>query len=301
MTLSLEAKNYIERASKLPSLATLSPKEARRIRTRTVDELHSDVLKSIVDQQIVMRDGVSITVRIYTPKQDQPLPVIMYYHGGGWVINDINTSHESCIELAHVTNRIVVSVNYRLAPEYKFPIPVYDAFDSLQWVVQNLVTLNATDEISVAGDSAGGNLATVVASLATKENIRLESQILLYPVTELTYSSNSYLDFRTGFGLDRDVMQWFGSHYLNHEEEASNPLVAPLQADVSGLPKTMIIAAEHDVLRDEAIAYADKLVKANVKVELHIAKGLVHSYFTNNDLFHHEIATTIQKIDFFLK
>ena len=300
MTLSLQSIKYIERTNTFPSLASLTPKEARNLRSKTLQHLSSSEIQSITDELITMRDNEEITVRIYKPKTTKKLPVIVYYHGGGWVINDINTSHESCVQLAHKTQHIVISVNYRLAPEFKFPVPVNDCYDAFKWVKANIEQLGALDQVSVAGDSAGGNLATVVAIQATKEGIHVTSQILLYPVTELNYCSISYSTFGSGFGLDRDVMQWFGHHYLNQAVEAIHPLVSPLFADVTGLPKTLIIAVEHDVLRDEAIAYARKLEKNNIPVQLHIAKGLVHSYFTNNDIFGKEIATTIDYIEKFL-
>ena len=300
MTLSTSAVAYIERANKLPSLAVLTPGDARRLRARQVQHLFDKRLHSIEDKKIAMRDGAKITIRIYKPKTNEMLPVIIYYHGGGWVINDINTSHESCIELAAKTRRIVVSVDYRLAPEHKFPVPVHDAFDAFLWVKANLQQIGAIDNVSVAGDSAGANLATVVTLLAKQKQLTITSQILLYPVTELSYNTVSYFTFGSGFGLDRDVMQWFGTHYLSEASETVHPYVSPLLADVSNVPRALVVAAEHDVLRDEAIAYAKKLDANGVEVDLHIASGLVHSYFTNNDIFSNDIAKTITKISTFL-
>ena len=300
MTLSTSAVAYIERANKLPSLAVLTPGDARRLRARQVQHLFDKRLHSIEDKKIAMRDGAKITIRIYKPKTNEMLPVIIYYHGGGWVINDINTSHESCIQLAQKTEHIVVSVDYRLAPEYKFPTPLNDAFDAFQWVVQNRELLHSNGQISVAGDSAGGNLATAVALLAKEQHLKIRSQILLYPVTNLQFDTVSYECYQSGFGLDRDVMKWFGKHYVNGMDDYNNPLVSPLLADVTNLPRTFIVAAEYDVLHDEVVAFANKLRASNIDVELHEAAGLVHSYFTNNDLFKHEIEITIEKVANFL-
>lgn len=301
MTLLQASVQYIERIQQLPSLSSLEPNEARKLKKKAVPKLKSPLLQSISDHLITVRDGEQINIRIYRPKTMRKLPVIVYYHGGGWVINDINTSHDSCIQLAHQTEHIVVSVNYRLAPEYKFPTPVYDAFDAFQWVRSHAEALHATNEISVAGDSAGGNLAAAVALLATQQSIAVENQLLLYPVTDLSFESQSYYTFGSGFGLDRDLMKWFGEHYVRSNEDYTNPLVSPLLANVSNAPRTFIIAAQYDVLRDEAFLYEQKLKKYGVDVQLHEAKGLVHSYFTNNDLFEKEITETISLIRHFLQ
>lgn len=300
MTLLQVANQYIERVQQLPSLAELTPTQARKLKEKVITQIQSPYLQSVKDLSIKMRDGANITIRIYRPKTMRQLPIIVYYHGGGWVINDINTSHESCIQLAQKTEHIVVSVDYRLAPEYKFPTPLNDAFDAFQWVVQNRELLHSNGQISVAGDSAGGNLATAVALLAKEQHLKIRSQILLYPVTNLQFDTVSYECYQSGFGLDRDVMKWFGKHYVNGMDDYNNPLVSPLLADVTNLPRTFIVAAEYDVLHDEVVAFANKLRASNIDVELHEAAGLVHSYFTNNDLFKHEIEITIEKVANFL-
>ncbi|MER1999268.1 MAG: alpha/beta hydrolase [Lysinibacillus sp.] len=300
MTLLQLPSQYIERVQQRPSLAKLTPTQARKLKKKEISQIQSPVLQFVKDHSIKMRDGANITIRIYRPKTMRQLPIIIYYHGGGWVINDINTSHESCVQLAQKTEHIVVSVDYRLAPEYKFPTPLHDAFDAFLWVVQNRELLHSNGQISVAGDSAGGNLAAAVALLAKEQQLKISSQILLYPVTNLQFNTQSYEAYQSGYGLDREVMKWFGKHYINDVDDYSNPLVSPLLADVANLPSTFIVAAQYDVLHDEAVAFAEKLRVSNVDVELHEAPGLVHSYFTNNDLFKHEIAATIDKIANFL-
>ena len=299
-------KQYLNKKSKLPSLATLTYKEAREMRTK-YPKIQRPVanLAKIEDQRITMRDGAEIAIRIYTPHGNGPFDVIVYYHGGGWVLNNLDTCHESCSYLAQKTQQIVVSVEYRLAPEFKFPIPVQDAFDSFLWVVENATSFNGNAEkISVAGDSAGGNLAIAVCQLAKEStsNLVISAQILLYPVTDLSYSTNSYTLFEKGFGLDRDVMQWFGNYYISSDKDASNPLVAPLQlTDFSFFPPTIIFAAEKDVLRDEALVYGERLLEAGVTTNVNVMEGIVHSYFTNNDVFQQEIDKTIDQITAFLK
>ncbi|SOC06130.1 acetyl esterase [Ureibacillus xyleni] len=303
--LLLKTIQYLETVNQQPSLHTMTPEEVRHLRASALTtDKNSVTLSNIEDQLIEVRDGSKIKVRVYTPIGEGPHPIIIYYHGGGWVINSIETSDTSCQNLAALANSLVVSVDYRLAPEYKFPTPVNDAYDAFLWTVENAVKINGIDDqISVMGDSAGANLATVVTLMAKDFNgPSIASQILLYPVTDLGYDTTSYHEFAEGFGLERKDMQWFGKYYLNKEEEKEHPYVAPLKAnDVTGLPPALIIVAENDVLRDEGIAYSEKLKDANVSVKQLVAKGLVHSFFTKNDVFSSEIEKTIVAIHSFLK
>ena len=303
--LLLKTIQYLETVNKQPAIHTMTPEEVRDLRASTLVQDHNSVeLADIKDKYIEVRDGSKIKVRIYTPVGEGPFPVIVYYHGGGWVINSIETSDRSCKQIAAITKSVVVSVDYRLAPEFKFPTPVYDAYDAFLWTVENVETINGfKNQISVMGDSAGANLAAVMTLLAKDlHGPSIASQILLYPVTDLGYDTPSYQEYAEGFGLERKDMQWFGKYYLNHEEEKENPYVAPLKAkDVSGLPPAMIIVAENDVLRDEGIAYGEKLKNANVVVKQVVAKGLVHSFFTKNEVFSEEIEETIVYIHSFLQ
>lgn len=298
-------KQYLNHLNELPSLASLTYKEAREMRAKLPkrEAKLADVAK-IEDRTITMRDGAEIGIRIYTPHGKGPFNIIMYYHGGGWVLNDLNTCHESCSRLAFTTGHIVVSVEYRLAPEHPFPIPVYDAFDSYLWVLQHAESLNGNaQKISVAGDSAGGNLAIAVSQLASQSSKLqpIHAQILLYPVTDLSFHSNSYKLFEKGFGLDKDVMKWFGRYYISSIQDAQNPLVAPLQLkDFSNFPATLIMAAEYDVLRDEALLFGEKLTEMGTTTKSIVMEGIVHSYFTQNHVFHEEIECTIQHIESFL-
>ncbi|MCH7322039.1 alpha/beta hydrolase fold domain-containing protein [Solibacillus sp. MA9] len=297
-------KNYLIKVNELPSLVTMSAQEAREMRAKA-PKLNRPAAKfvTIKQQAITMRDGHKINIRIYIPNGHGPFDIIVYYHGGGWVLNDLNTCHESCSYLAQQTNQIVVSVEYRLAPEFKFPIPVFDAFDSFLWVNEHASSFDGNAKrISVAGDSAGGNLAVAVSQLAAQKQLPITSQILLYPVTDLSYNTKSYSLFKKGFGLDRDVMQWFGDSYISSQIDANNPLVSPLQlTNFTHFPPTIIFAAENDVLRDEALEFDKKLQKAGVQTKSIVMEGLVHSYFTHNEVFELEIHQTIELIDAFLK
>lgn len=186
--------------------------------------------------------------------------------------------------LANKTNSVVVSVDYRLAPEFKFPIPAEDSYAALEWVKNNASNINGNDsEIIVAGDSAGGNLATVVAMMSRdRKGPDIAAQVLLYPVTDLSYNTETYYEFAEGYALNRNLMKWFGNHYIRNEEDRTNPYAAPLiSVDLHDLPQAFIITAENDVLRDEGIAYAERLMEAEVKVIYKNENGLVHGYFSN--------------------
>lgn len=296
-----KAKQYLLHHNRRPSLATLTAQKAREMRAKYPPiDTPSGKVASIENTIVQARDGHSIPVRIYTPVGEGPFPVIMYYHGGGWVLNDLNTCHVSCSILAEKAEAIVVSVEYRLAPEFKFPTPLLDAYDAFLAVKKGMLGLRANDRISVAGDSAGANLATVVTQLARKEELSIDSQILLYPVTDLSYESGSYNTYGEGFSLDKAVMKWFGDYYIRTKEDTKNPLIAPIHAELTGLPTAFVLVAENDVLRDEGLAYAKKLEQSGVRVKQSIAFGLVHSFFTKNDVFEEEILKTIDEIVSFL-
>ncbi len=295
-----KVKQYLDDCKRVPSLATMTAQQARQMRAKfPMPDVKPGKVASIENRMVRARDGYDIPVRIYTPAGEGPFPVIMYYHGGGWVLNDLNTCHVSCSLLSEKAGAIVVSVEYRLAPEYKFPIPLFDAYDALLAVKEGLA-VKSNGRISVAGDSAGGNLATAVTQLAREDGLAIDAQILLYPVTDLSYESTSYKVYGKGYGLDRDVMRWFGDYYIRSQDDMKNPLLAPLHAELAGLPRAFVLVAENDVLRDEGLAYAKKLEQSGVPVKQSIASGLVHSFFTKNDVFQEEIIETIDEIAAFL-
>ena len=300
-----KTKNYLEKVNKQPKIHRMSPNEVRILRavTSNVKNKTLNSLQKIDDLYITVRDGERIPIRIYTPQGEGPFPIVIYYHGGGWVLNTIDTCDTSCQLIASITNRIVVSVGYRLAPEWKFPVPLYDAYDALLWVEEQASLINGQrDQLIVMGDSAGGNLATILPLLSKELNgPRISAQVLLYPVTDLNFNTKSYIEFAEGYGLEKKDMEWFANHYVTCDEEKNHPYIAPLKAkDLSQLPPAFIIVAENDVLRDEGIAYGNLLTEWGNNVELHIAKGLVHSYFTKNDIFHLEIKETIEQVKSFL-
>ncbi|MFC7686908.1 alpha/beta hydrolase [Ureibacillus sp. GCM10028918] len=297
---------YLENVKQQPPIHTMTPNEVRSLRANAPKPKNpiQTSLKEIEDKNITVRDGEQIPIRIYTPNGKEPFPVIIYYHGGGWVLNDIETCDASCRLLAADTKSIVVSVGYRLAPEYQFPIPLYDAYDAFLWTVEHSQEMNGLlSDVSVMGDSAGGNLAAVVAILNNElQGPAIKSQILLYPVTDLSFATDSYYQFAEGFGLQNKDMEWFAHFYLKEKGLRKHPYVSPLHSNnLRELPKACIIVAENDVLKDEGKAYAQRLEYFGNHVELHTASGLVHSFFTNNNYFSQEIDDTIRTIHAFLK
>lgn len=241
---------------------------------------------SAIDRTLATRVG-DVPVRIYTPTgaHAQPLPLIVYFHGGGLVAGDLNTHDGTARYLCQNSDAIVVAVDYRRPPEHKFPAAVDDADAAVEWVAQHASELGGTgSRLAVAGDSAGGCLATVVAQLArARGGPRLAFQALFYPLVDYTLAhSPSRAQFGGGdFFLSNRDMEWFRGHYLEDTAQAQDPRVSPgLARDVSGLPPTLIVAAECDLLNDEGRAYADRLSAAGVPVEYRCFSGTIHAFMS---------------------
>jgi acetyl esterase len=224
----------------------------------------------------------AIPVRIYRPSA-VPAPVHVHFHGGGWVIGDLDTHDRDCREICVGADCIVVAVDYRLAPEYIFPAAPEDCYASLCWAAANLDNLGALPgPVSVGGDSAGGNLAAAVALMARDRNgPAIAMQLLIYPVTDAKMESQSYRDNADGYLLSRTMMSWFWDHYCPDLALRADPLASPITAeDLSGLPPALVMTAEFDPLRDEGEAYAERLMAAGVDVEVRRFDGLVHGFFS---------------------
>ncbi len=299
-----EAVQYIKVSHSSKQYYDVTPQEARALRmVPKWTSPNCPQLAAIDNKIITVRDGAQINVRIYRPILDKTLPVIVYYHGGGWVFGNLDSTDAGCQLLAEKSQAIVVSVDYRLAPEFPFPTPLHDAYDALTWVSENIENFGGdAANLTIAGDSAGGNLATVVAYLAaTLNGPAIKTQALIYPVVNVDFTTPSYNAYGEHYGLDKQGMQWFAGHYTN-KENYMNPLVSPLQIeDLSVLPKTIIIAAEADVLYDEGLAYAQKLTDAGVMVEHVNMTGLIHSYFSKMTFFEEATIETAEKIANFVK
>lgn len=269
-------------------MAKMSPEKARYAVKRTLNksrklsELPLISLADIQDCKIPMRDGKDITIRVYRPTMEKHLPVIVYYHGGGFVINDLDTHEGICRLLAKNNQAVVVSVDYRLAPEFKFPIPANDCYDATVWVAENAEQLGIDPQrLVVMGDSAGGNLATVVAMMAKEQkSIDIVAQVLIYPCTDGRLQQPSVTKNGKGLLLTKDLMQWFMEHYLDTPEDVNHPYFSPLLAeDVTNLPPAFIMTAQYDPLVDEGRLYAEKLQAAGVPTEYTMYKGMIHAFF----------------------
>src|SRR5690625_1718145 len=251
--LSKESKMHLEAFSEMPAIEAMEPQAVREMMSQApAVEVELAPLAKTDDKLISVGDE-KINARIYTPEGEGPFPIFVYYHGGGWVLGDIETSDASCRMLANNTGHIVVSVDYRLAPEYKYPMAVDDAYAALQWVSKNATFINGTaSNIVVGGDSAGGNIAAAVSLMSRdRSGPSISAQILIYPVTDMKFDTKSYDDFQKGFGLDKNLMIWFVDHYIRNENDKQDQYAAPLVAeDLSSLPPAFIIVAENDVLRD---------------------------------------------------
>ncbi len=260
-------------------VTTLSVAEARAQRQARQLPPGPDVP---TEDRSIMGPGGELPLRIYRPASSGLLGGLVYFHGGGFVIGDLDGHDALCRQIALDAGCVVVSVGYRLAPEHKFPAAVDDSYLATSWVHENADLLGIDHHrIAVGGDSAGGTLATAVARLAKeRRNPALVFQLLFYPVTDLrSFDTPSYLENATGKFLTRDGMRWFADHYVRDDQDRADPRASPLAAkNLIGLPPALIITAEHDPLRDEAEAYAQALRAAHNTVTLSRYDGMIHAF-----------------------
>lgn len=265
-----------------PHLHTLTPEQARAAYEAGagVLEIASKALPRVEDIAIPARDGTQLHARLYAPSTAQPLPVLLYLHGGGFTIGSVATHDALCRELAFQAGCAVVSLDYRLAPEHKFPTAINDAWDALQWLHQQGQTLGLDSScMAVGGDSAGGTLAAACALLARDAGLPLQLQLLIYPGTCAHQDTDSHLRYATGLVLEREGIHWFFNHYVRDAADREDWRFAPLLApDVEGVAPAFFCLAELDPLVDEGVQYADMLRMAGVPVELEIYKGVTHEF-----------------------
>ena len=242
-------------------------------------------MERVEDRRIPSGDGTEIGVRVYTPKGgDGPFPGVVYFHGGGWVIGDLETHDHFCRLLASGSGAVVAAVDYRMAPEARFPAAADDSFAAARWVAANAGELGIDPaRLAVAGDSAGGNLAAVVAQMARdRGGPRLAFQLLLCPATDYGFDTASYRDNAEGYLLTKNGMVWFWHNYLaDPAAHGRDPRASPMRAKtLEGLPPAHIVTAEYDVLRDEGEAYAARLRDAGVPVTVERYGGQIHNFYT---------------------
>jgi len=263
-------------------LNEMTPGEARGFYA-ALRELYGpgpDVAKSY-DVQVPTPDGGHITVRVLVP-EGEIRALVVYYHGGGWVIGNIDDVDNLTRILANGLHAAVVNVDYRLAPEHPYPAAADDAWTALQWANEQMAEITgAAVPLLVMGESAGGNLSAVVAQKAKAAGLELAGQVLIYPVTDADLDSPSYTDPENQLLLTRESMVWFWGHYAPDPASRLNPDASPIRAaDLVGLAPAIVLTAEHDPLRDEGEAYADRLREAGVPVEHRRFPGQMHAFFT---------------------
>jgi len=268
-------------AAPAPDPAHLAPDEMRAVFAAMVMPAEPVEVAGAMDRTVPGPAG-DVPVRVYTPPGEGPFPALAYFHGGGFVIGGLDTHDRTCRELCLEAGCLVVSVDYRLAPEHPFPAAPEDCYAVTRWLAEQGASIGADPErLAVGGDSAGGNLATVVARMARdRGGPALRHQLLVYPVTDHAFDTDSYQENAEGYMLTRDMMRWFWGHYLADPSQGDDPLASPLRAkDVAGLPAATVITAELDPLRDEGEAYAEKLIAAGVPTRLTRYSGVFHGFF----------------------
>lgn len=261
----------------------------------SLQELREQVNKDIINQQgiqhdasyqqslyVAVSDDAEIEVRVYVPyslENVEQRPALVFAHGGGWCLGSLDAWNCTCRLLAESIQHVVFSVDYRLAPEFKFPTPLNDFFTALRYIHENASLFGIdSNRIAVGGDSAGANIATAACLMAKQHpEIKVSHQLLFYPALDATMSSNSYSRYAEGYGLESSTMVYCWDQYVSHESEKQNELVSPLLAQsLDGLPDATIFVCEYDPVRDDGERYAQKLWDAGIQVNFHLLDGMIH-------------------------
>ena len=273
----------IQRAGR-PPMSMLNVQQARLFyeMSASILDLPEPRMARVEDFKIPTRDGHFIKARLFAPNlrsATQGLPTLVYFHGGGFTIGSIQTHNVLCRELARIGHCAVISVDYRLAPEYRFPIATNDAWDALKWVSESVSSLGLhPNALAVGGDSAGGTLAAVCALQARDVGLQLALQLLIYPGTAARQESASHHTYESGFMLDKATVDWFFNHYIDAKDRDDWRFAPMFAQRHEGLAPAWIGLAECDPLVDEGVAYADLLRMASVAVDLQIYHGVVHGF-----------------------
>ena len=234
-----------------------------------------------VEDRFLPGPNGDIPVRLYTPQGQPRFPVLVYFHGGGWVVGNLETVDVFCRMMTNAAGCVVASVNYRHAPEHKFPIPAEDAYAATQWIARHAPALGGDPErLAVSGSSSGGNLAAVVAQMARDRGTpSLLYQLLIVPVIDCKFDTSSYREHAEGYGLTTVAMRWYWTHYLRNEGDGNHPYASPLRAErLRGLPPAFVATAELDPLRDEGEAYAARLQAEGTPTVQKRYAGMIHGF-----------------------
>ena len=266
-----------------PKLQDMDVDSARALFKGMVGKLEGPIsITCPVENHQMEIEGRTLDFRLYRPEGAAPNgPALVFYHGGGWVIGDLDTHDNSCRAIANGSGICVISVDYRRAPDYPFPTPIHDGYDAFEWVAKNAKEL-ALDpaQLGIGGDSAGGNIAAVVSQLLRDQNGPTAAwQVLIYPSTAADHPTQSATDYANGFGLDKDVQDWFAAHYMPDGTDLNDPLISPLKATSHAcLPPALIVTAGFDPLRDAGADYAKALTTAGVPVDYVEYPDLIHGF-----------------------
>ena len=284
MSLDPQARAILDliAASDTPDLSIVEPAVIRKLTNAAVVPGQGEPVARVENRTLPGTAG-EIPVRIYVPQTNGPLPVVAYFHGGGFVYCGLDTHDGTCRALAKASGCSVVSVDYRLAPENKFPAAPEDAFDVTCWLADHGSEIGVDPQrIAVAGDSAGGNLAAVVALMARdRGGPALAFQLLVYPIANFDFDTDSYRENADGYLLTEKMMRAFWNHYLADEADGGHPYASPLRAErLDALPPAFVVTAEFDPLRDEGEAYAARLAEAGVPTTARRYDGMIHGFFS---------------------
>jgi len=282
MPLDAQSRAVLDELNKLPGLHTLAPAEGRRLFDQLFQTKGEPEPVGNVENRSIPGPAANIPVRIYTPKGAGPFPMLVYFHGGGWVLGSLESWDAPCRMLTNMVGCVMVSVDYRLAPEHKFPKPLEDCYAATQWVADNAASINGDPaRIAIGGDSAGGNLAAAAALMARDHGKpRIAYQLLVYPVTDAAMNTGSIDSCADGYLLTREMMAWFWKQYVRDSADRAHPYASPLLAqNLRGLPPALVITAEFDPLRDEGEAYAARMREAGVPVTCTRYDGTIHGFF----------------------
>ncbi len=281
MPLDPEARAVIDQAPQAPP-APLEPAALRVAFTATWQPPNNMMPVANTYERTIPGAESELRAKVYQPEGDGPFPVLIWFHGGGWVIGSLDENEATCRVLCNEVGAAVLAVDYRLAPEHRFPAAAEDAYAALCWVAEHGDEIGADPQrISISGESAGGNLATVASMMARDRGGPMPLlQLLVSPVTAPPGDRKSYVDYAEGYFFSRASMEWFFQHYPRDEADLRNPYLMPLLAeDLSGLPPALVMTAEYEVLRDEGEEYAHRLLDAGVPCELVRYPGQIHGFF----------------------
>lgn len=267
-------------AANLPPLDTLTAPQARDAFLALRTAVTPTPVHRVTDHTISTPDH-NIPVRVYQPTDAPQHAALVWFHGGGWVLGDLNTADQTCRDLALHSGCTVISVDYRLAPESPFPAAYDDSLAATEWAFANSESLRIdASRIAVGGDSAGGNLAACVAITARDKDLPVNFQLLIYPVVEARFDTNSYKDNAEGYFLTTTMMEWFWDQYVPATDQRSDTRAAPIHANLNKLPPAWLLTAEFDPLRDEGINYGKALLAAGNQVESVHAPDTIHGFFS---------------------